>query len=216
MSFVFNNCTIGDGAQFITVEAGASLTLQLGSGYRTANNSTANNSTARCPLKLADYKAELKSWAQRSSGSQAPEGYQTETWGGSPKVFDDGVPPQGLSKGDTLFFWKSGVTDPKSHPVPEGFEAVFALNDVFIIVPVLSGDHSGDDTEDNCPTTPNADQADLDSDYEDELSGADASLEVPQDSLPWDDDDDEDEGDGPINDRPDDDDDDDDDESFDL
>lgn len=191
MSFVFNNCSIGDGAQFITVEAGASLTLNLGGGYRTSTNTSTANTT-RCPLKLAEYKAQLKSWAQRCTNTQAPQGFNTETWGGSPKVFDDGATPQGLNKGDTLFFWKEGVTNPNSEPIPKGFEAVYAKDGVLIVVPT-PGDNNDTtpDTQNNHPNTPNADQADLDDDGEDELSGADASLEVPQGLDPWDDDDDE-------------------------
>ena len=195
MSFVFNNCTIGDGAQFITVEAGASLTLQLGSGYRTANNSTANS--ARCPLKLSEYKSQLKGWAQRCAKTQAPEGYHTETWGGSPKVFDDGAAPSGLNKGDALFFWKGGVTDPKNHPTPEGFEAVYALEDILIVAPTNGDEH----------LVASTDQANLDADGEDELSGAEASLEFSQSFNHWDDDEDEEEDDGePTTDRLDDDD----------
>lgn len=61
-----------------------------------------------------------------------PEGWEAETFF-SPNAFTGGQIPAGLTKGDPIFFWKSGCT---ADSCPAGFEAVYLSEDgVMIIVP---------------------------------------------------------------------------------
>lgn len=132
----FENCSIGS-VHAITVEAGASAVIHIGgsndsAAYRSRSES---GSRKRCPINVTT--TQRTEWATKMSNGgkkTCPEGWETETFF-SPNAFTNGEIPQGLTKGDAIFFWKPGCT---AESCPAGFEAVYLSEDsqaVMVIVP---------------------------------------------------------------------------------
>lgn len=160
----------GNVGQVIVVEAGASPTIHIGGGQARVygNNATA---TDRCPTRTTATQRTL--WGARCAGASAPEGWSPETFS-SEKAFVDSKVPEGLQRGDAIFFWKKDCDKDSS---PEGFELVHLSEDgVGIIVPLTSSAVAGGDDDDGLFS------------------------EIP--SLPPEDDDDDDEGGGDDDDPP--------------
>lgn len=128
--------------QVIVVEAGASPTIHISGGQ--ARVYGAGGGSNRCPTRTTAAQRTL--WGARCAGASAPEGWSPETFS-SEKAFVDSKVPDGLNKGDAIFFWKKDCDKDSS---PEGFELVYlSEGGTGIIVPVASSTVAGGDDEDD-------------------------------------------------------------------
>lgn len=146
----FENCSIGS-VHAITVEAGASAVIHIGgsndsAAYRSRSES---GNRKRCPITVTT--TQRTEWATKMSNGgnkTCPEGWETETFFSS-NAFTGGQIPRGLTKGDAIFFWKSGCT---AESCPAGFEAVYLSEDsqaVMVIVPASNSAEVEVEEEDN-------------------------------------------------------------------
>jgi hypothetical protein len=120
----------GDVGQVIVVEAGASPTIHIGGGRASVygNGSGVSN---RCPIKQIT-ASQRTEWAKKCIGATAPEGWTAESFS-SPKAFSDATIPDGVTKGDPIFFWKRGCDQ---NSAPDGFTLVYLSEDgVGVVVP---------------------------------------------------------------------------------
>ena len=121
----------GNVGQVIVVEAGASPTIHIGDGQARVNGNRGGVSN-RCPTRTT--ATQRTNWGARCVGASAPEGWSSETFS-SEKAFVDSKVPNGLEKGDAIFFWKRDCD--RNSAAPEGFQFVHLSEDgVGIIVPV--------------------------------------------------------------------------------
>lgn len=123
----------GNVGQVIVVEAGASPTIHIGGGRASVYGGNGGGVSNRCPIKEITASQRTK-WAKRCIGATAPEGWTVESFS-SPKAFTSAVVPEGVTKGDPIFFWKH---DCSKDSAPEGFELVYLTEEggIGIIVPV--------------------------------------------------------------------------------
>ena len=134
----------GNVGQVIVVEAGASPTIHIDGGQARVYGAGGGSSTDRCPTRTT--AAQRTTWGARCVGASAPEGWSPETFS-SEKAFVDSKVPEGLAKGDAIFFWKK---DCDRDSAPEGFELVhLSENGTGIIVPVASTTLAGGDDDDD-------------------------------------------------------------------
>ena len=169
----------GNVGQVIVVEAGASPTIHIGDGQARVNGNGGSVSN-RCPTRTT--ATQRTNWGARCVGASAPEGWSSETFS-SEKAFVDSKVPNGLKKGDAIFFWKR---DCDQNSVPEGFELVHLSEDgVGIIVPVAfttvggeeddlfsnvsslppeDDDENNDDGDDSAPPPPPAETSPFEED----------------------------------------------------
>ena len=114
----------------IKVAAGA--VVHIGSGSSNPSSGKFNGDT--CPTKVT--KAQRTEWGTACAAVDhvAPEGWTAETFT-SERAFSNDTIPDGLNRGDAIFYWKRGVVE---IDVPDGFTAVHGANDIIIIVPVSS------------------------------------------------------------------------------
>ena len=133
----------GNVGQVIVVEPGASPTIHISGGQaRVYGNGL--TTTNRCPTRTT--ATQRTTWGARCVGASTPEGWYPETFS-LEKAFVDSKVPEGLAKGDAIFFWKK---DCDKGSAPEGFELVHLGEDgTGIIVPVTSSTVAGGDDEDD-------------------------------------------------------------------
>ena len=129
----------------IDVAAGAIVHIGGGSSNHSPGGKFQGNA---CPLKIN--KAQRTQWGTACAAVDhvAPEGWTAETFSVA-TAFSNNTIPDGLKKGDTIFYWKEGVEEAD---VPDGFVAVLGANDIIVIVPVsseveLSADDDSDDAD---------------------------------------------------------------------
>lgn len=126
----------GNVSQVIVVEAGASPTIHIGGGQARVYSTSGSS---RCPTRTT--ATQRTTWGARCVNASAPEGWSAETFS-SEKAFVDSKVPEGLSKGDAIFFWKK---DCDKYSAPEGFELVNLSEDgTGIIVPLPSSAVAGE------------------------------------------------------------------------
>ena len=123
----------GDVGQIIVVEPGASPTIHIGGGRASVYSGNGGGVSNRCPIKQIT-ATQRTGWAKRCIGATAPEGWTAESFS-SPKAFTNATIPDGVTKGDPIFFWKH---DCSKDSAPEGFELVYLTEEggIGIIVPV--------------------------------------------------------------------------------
>jgi hypothetical protein len=120
----------GDVGQVIVVEAGASPTIYIG-GRASVYGGSGGGVSNRCPIKGIT-ASQRTGWAKRCIGATAPEGWTAESFS-SEKAFTNATIPDGVTKGDAIFFWKR---DCDQNSAPDGFNLVYLSEDgVGIIVP---------------------------------------------------------------------------------
>lgn len=160
----------GDVGQIIVVEPGASPTIHIGGGRASVYGGNGGGVSNRCPIKEIT-AVQRTDWAKKCIGATAPEGWTVESFS-SEKAFTNATIPDGVKKGDAIFFWKR---DCDKDSAPEGFELVYLSGDgVGVIVPA-----------DATSVTANAD-------VDEEFSFSSPS------SMPEEDDDDEDDSSPPL------------------
>lgn len=167
----------GNVGQVIVVEAGASPTIHIGGGQARVygNNATA---TDRCPTRTT--ATQRSAWGASCVGASAPEGWHPETFS-SEKAFVDSKVPEGLSKGDAIFFWKK---DCDKYSAPEGFRLVHLSEDgIGIIIPALSNATTGGEEDE-----PFSEVSSLPSEDDDEDEGDDSPPPPPVDTSPFEED----------------------------
>jgi hypothetical protein len=146
----FENCSIGS-VHAITIEAGASAVIHIGGSNDSAvyRSRSESSSRKRCPLKVtATQRTEWATMMSNGGDATCPEGWEAETFF-SPNAFTGGQVPQGLAKGDAIFFWKPGCT---AESCPAGFKAVYLSEDsqaVMVIVPASNSAEVEVEEEDN-------------------------------------------------------------------
>jgi hypothetical protein len=146
----FENCSIGS-VHAITVEAGASAVIHIGGSNDSAAYRSRSESGSKKRFPLTVTRDQRTGWAtEMSNGGKAtcPEGWETETFS-SPNAFEDGQIPEGLQRGDAIFFWKSGCG---VDSCPAGFKAVYLSEDslaVMVIVPISTSEGAEVDEEES-------------------------------------------------------------------
>ncbi len=118
------------------IEVAAGAIVHIGGG---SNHSSGKFNGDTCPIKIS--KAQRTEWGTACTvDHQAPEGWTSETFT-SERAFSNDTIPAGLNKGDTIFYWKKGVSE---KDVPDGFIAVYGADNIIVIVPASSGVEVGD------------------------------------------------------------------------
>lgn len=121
----------GNVGQVIVVEAGASPTIHIGGGRASVygNGSGVSN---RCPIKQIT-AGQRTEWAKKCIGAATPEGWTAESFS-SEKAFTNATIPDGVTKGDPIFFWKDGCDKDSA---PDGFKLVYLTEEggIGIVVP---------------------------------------------------------------------------------
>lgn len=146
------------------IEVAAGATVHIGCGDGSHSHPSGKFQGETCPVKTT--KAQRTEWgAQCTVDHVAPEGWTAETFT-SERAFTNNSIPDGLTRGDAIFYWKKGVTETD---VPNGFVAVHGAGDIIIIVPVSS--------EIDLPVFD-----DDDDDDDSSLDGNDDGLELPTSS----------------------------------
>ena len=121
----------GDVGQVIVVEAGASPTIHIGGGRASVYGGNGGGVSNRCPVKQITAK-QRTDWAKKCIGATAPEGWTAESFS-SEKAFTNATIPDGVTKGDAIFFWKR---DCDQNSAPDGLKLVYLSEDgIGIIVP---------------------------------------------------------------------------------
>lgn len=106
--------------------------VHIGVGSHSSSGKFQGNT---CPIKIT--KAQRTEWGTACAAAtdhKAPKGWTAETFS-LEKAFSNNKIPDGLKKGDAIFYWKKGVSE---NDVPDGFTAVYGEDDVIIIVPASS------------------------------------------------------------------------------
>lgn len=111
-----------------TGSPGIVLHLNLGRGSRASGNGLQKK---RCPVTTKLSADQLSTCAAACHGATAPEGFNSEVWGGSATIFGGEVPAT-LNKGGTLFFWKEGATEAD---IPDGYEGEYLKDGILVIRP---------------------------------------------------------------------------------
>ena len=141
MGFTFENGAFGGVTNVYNIDCSNSpgMVLHLGLGRGKANGSSPQ--PKRCPITTKLGSDLLCTSASSCKGSTAPDGFNTETWGGSDAVFG-GNAPVDLDKGATLFYWKQDAT---REDIPDGYSGAYLKDGILVIHPTTSASDDGDD-----------------------------------------------------------------------
>ena len=138
------------------IEVAAGATLHIGGG--SSNHSSGKFQGDTCPIKIT--KAQRTEWGTAcATDHEPPEGWTAEIFS-SGKAFANDTIPNGLSRGDAIFYYKEGVSE---DDVPDGFIAVYRANNVIVIVPTsLETELHADDDDDDADSSLDGNDGDFD------------------------------------------------------